>query len=235
MTDARDHDLTWLAPVLLEEATLADRVDLLAAHTSLLLRGVRTGVALVRRGVRVDTGPPDPQLSPLERLQRVNGVGPDCDVLAGRDLLEVSDVRDEGRWPRWAHEADRAGLRSMVAVRLRVRSATVGSLACYAPTPGHFGPADVRTLQLIARRAAPTLASAGERARLWETLDARRVTAMAEGVLMEAYGLGGAEAADVLTRSSRARRLTRHGWAGQLVGYMAQPMTLRLSPGESIG
>jgi hypothetical protein len=149
--------------------------------------------------------------------------------------VEVTDVRTDGRWPRWAHRAERVGLRALVAVRLHTRRATVGSLACYAPTAGHFEPADVSTLRAIARLATPALTAAGERARLWDAVDARRVTGMAEGVLMEAYGIGGAEAADVLTRSSRERQLTRHGWAGRLVGQMAQPVTLGLSPGEPLG
>jgi GAF domain-containing protein len=218
-----DPDLSWLAPTLLEEATLADRVESLVTVTARLLRGATVGVVLVRRGVRVDAGPTDPVLASLSDVQERGGAGPDLDLLAGLDLVVVDDIRGDDRWPAWADRAGRSGLRSMAAVRLRARTTTLGILTCYATRPRHFAPEDVSTLRLISRRATPAVATAGERARLWDAVDARRTIGMAEGVLMEAYGICGEDAADVLTSHSRDRLLTRLGLAGRLVGHMAAP------------
>ena len=224
MADERGTELARLRRALLDEATLGDVVDTLVAHTARLLGGVRAGVVVVRRGERVESGSTDPALSRLEALQRCWGAGPDLDLLAGHDpVLLVPDISGCERWQRWARAAGRHGLRSMVGVRLRTPNGSLGSLTCYAAVPRHFGAAHLATLRSIGHVASPTLATSGERDRLWDAVDARRMIAMGEGVLMEAYGVDGQQAAAVLSRQCRERRLTPHAFAGQLVATMALP------------
>ena len=223
MSDDQAAELTGLSHALLDEVTLADRIEVLLAYTVHRLGGVRAGVVLVRREARVETGVTDPVLARLDAVQRQSGAGPDLDLLTDRDLLHVGDLTTYDRWPQWRHEAERSGLRSLIGVRLRARSVSLGAITCYAARPHHFGPADPETLRAIGRCAAPTLATAGERDRLWDAVDARRLIGMAQGVLMESYGVDGDQAADVLSRRCRERRLSLPELAGQLVGHMTLP------------
>ena len=223
MSDDQDAELTGLGRALLEEATLADRIEILLARTGLLLGGVRAGLVLVRRGVRVETAVADHVFARLGDVEQRCGVGPELDLLSDHDLVHIGDLATCGRWPEWTEEAWRSGVRSLLGVRLRVHHLTLGSLTCLATRADHFETADVETLRAVARRAAPTLATAGERDRLWDAVDTRRLVGMAEGVLMESYGVDGDQAADVMRRRCRERRLTLHELAGQLVGHMALP------------
>lgn len=223
MDDDRRPELAWLGHSLLEEVTLADRVESLVAHTSWLLGAGRVGVALVRRGARVRAGVSDPVIVRLDEVQRRCGSGPDLTLLSERHVVLVRDTGTCERWAHWALQAERSGLRSMIGVRLRTRSGTLGTLTCYATAPGWFCSSDLAVLRGVAHHASAPLATAGERDRLWDAVDSRRVIALAQGVLMEAYGVDGRQAADVLTQHSRERRVTQHALAGQLVADMQIP------------
>ena len=170
-------------------------------------------------------GVTDPVLSRLDEVQRGCGSGPDLALMADRYLVLVRDTGTCERWTHWALQAERSGLRSMIGVRLRTDDGTLGTLTCYAAAPHRFRSTDVAVLRGIARQAAAVLATAGERDRLWDAVDSRRVIGLAQGVLMEAYGVDGRQAADVLSRHSRERRITEHTLAGQLRGRHAGPPT----------
>ncbi len=217
----RRLELAWLRRALLEEVTLGDRVDALLAHTTSLLGDVRVGVALVRRGAWIVAGVTDPLLARLDEVQQLCGSGPDVALVTDRHVVLVGDVDTCDRWVPWALQAGRGGLRSMIGVRLRTPTCALGSLTAYAPAPGRFALGDLATLRAIAGHAGPALATAGERDRLWDAVDSRRVIGLAQGILMEAYGVDGQEAADVLSRRSRARRLPQNALAGQLVADVA--------------
>jgi|tagenome__1003787_1003787.scaffolds.fasta_scaffold20508993_1 GAF domain-containing protein len=221
MGDGGHLDLAWLRHALLEEVTLGDRMETLVAQVAFLLDNVHVGVSVVRRGAYIAVSSMNPVFTRLHQVQRDFGSGPDLALMADRALVQVEDIGAFDEWQPWALQAERCGLRSMIGVPLPTLSGPLGTLTCYAAVPGRFGSADAATLSSVARHAAPVLAGARERDRLWEALESRRMIGLAQGVLMESDGVDRQEAAEVLSRRSRDRHLPQNALAGQLVADMA--------------
>ena len=148
----------------------------------------------------------------LFELQHLEGPCIECFrsgiVVASEDL-----GADLDRWPRFAREAIDHGMRSAVAVPMRLREATLGSLNLLRDKPGPLGKddlaaaqalADVATIALIQQRAAEDARILNEQ--LQTALTSRVTIEQAKGVLAERAGLTMDAAFDRLRRYARAHR-----------------------------
>ena len=132
-----------------------------------------------------------------------------------RGLNVVPDLGDDRRWPRWSPEAQDLGLVSLLAVRLFTSKGTVGALDLYAFTKRDYNTDDILTAQLVAARVSSVLARTRHEETLWEAIDARHDTGIAQGIMMHRYGLSVDQAFAVLRRYSqeqniKLRDLVRH-------------------------
>ncbi|HIQ04818.1 MAG TPA: GAF domain-containing protein [Anaerolineae bacterium] len=87
-------------------------------------------------------------------------------VLAGEPVT-LFDVEEEPGF-QYPAEAAAEGIRSVLAVPLRVKDKTVGVMRVYSTRPRHFGPVGIRFLSAV----ADLVAIAIENARLYEALQA---------------------------------------------------------------
>jgi GAF domain-containing protein len=187
------------------------------------------GLILVSRGElvpQVTTGPP-PQL--LDELQQKLKAGPCLTAAAQQALVRVEDMRTESRWPGFAADAERLGVRSMLCVPLRAHERSLGALSLYADHTGAFSSHDEQVTRLYATLAAIALAEAQRTDQLHTALATRDVIGQAKGILMERHRVSDAAAFDILSRASqnanmRLPAVARHlAETGELIGTPPTP------------
>ena len=173
-----------------------------AAHATIWRDGELTAVAASH---------PDP--AELVDLETRTGPGPL--ITAVRDGRPVScrDALDEERWPWWAAEALRRGLRSSVHL-VRKSSSTALVLALFGVRPGALDADGVPMAEMLARFGSTVFANSlayGQAQRtatqLKDSVAARAVTDQAKGILMHALGCDADEALRYLRRESQRRHV----------------------------
>jgi hypothetical protein len=152
---------------------------------------------------------PDP--AELIDLEVAGGHGPL--ITAVRDGRPVScpDALDEERWPWWAAEALRRGLRSSIHL-VRQSSSVTLVLALFGARPGALDSDGVPMAEMLARFGSTVFANSlayGQAQRtatqLKDSVAARAVTDQAKGILMHALGCDADEALRYLRRESQRR------------------------------
>src|SRR6202012_4922650 len=185
----------------LAEMTVRQVPGCAAAHVTIWRDGELTAVAASH---------PDP--ADLVDLQLRMGVGPL--LLAVRQGTPVSsaDTLAEERWPRWAQEALRRGLRSSVH-RVTQFSPMTLVLGLFGVRPGSLDADGVPMAEMLARFGSTVFANNlayGEAQRtatqLKDSVAARAVTDQAKGILMHALGCDADEALRYLRRESQPRQ-----------------------------
>ncbi|WP_199521220.1 GAF and ANTAR domain-containing protein [Jiangella anatolica] len=162
------------------------------------------GLMLVHGGGRIETAAAtDPWVHKADELQNDIGEGPGRLVVESRTSVLVDDTAADPRWPTWGPRAAEFGLRSVLSVRLHTAHTTLGTLNLYGRRAGMFDDDDIDVAQIFARHASIALASAREEDGLREAIGARHLIGLAQGMLMERYGLDADRAFAVLRRYSR--------------------------------
>ncbi|KQT90916.1 hypothetical protein ASG49_14475 [Marmoricola sp. Leaf446] len=171
-----------------EDATVADVLDRAVAllppadHASLTVRRRHVGWHTV--------GATSPLALRADELQYALEEGPCVEAYDAADHRHSDRVADDPRWPRWGPAADDLGLRSVLSIGLQARGERVASLNLYAAAPEGFGdPSVVELARLYAVHASYALHSAHRRAGLESAIGSRHVIGVAQGMLVERFGL----------------------------------------------
>jgi GAF domain-containing protein len=131
--------------------------------------------------------------------------------------IVVYDTTSDMRWPRWGSELASLGVRSVVSTRLASRRALIGALNLYAHEPLSFDGDDVAIAHILARHASVALATARKEYAVAQSIDARKRVGLAQGMLMERFGLTAEQSFEVLRRYSQEHRLKLNDVAHELV------------------
>jgi hypothetical protein len=134
--------------------------------------------------------------------------GPCVEALTGNEWYRSGDVGSDPRWPRWGPKAAALGAASLVSVRLAIRDHPIGALNLYSDAHGQFD--DTDTLDLVflyALHAAGALSAATEITGLRTGMENRHTIGVAQGILMERYGLSMERSFELLRRYSNARNV----------------------------
>ena len=224
MTSPDADEFAELALTLHEGSSFAETVDRVLEFAVKALRCAYAGVILVHDRSRVETvAATHPVVAELDRIQLESGEGPDLEVIDDRHGVLVRDVRTETRWPSWAREVDRAGVRSMLGTRLYTTDTVIGSLNFYDPEPERFSREDADVAHMLARHAAVALDSARDTEHLWKAIDARNLVGQAQGILMERFTIDSEQAFGVLRRISQDNNLKLHEVAQRLIDSRELP------------
>ena len=141
----------------------------------------------------------------LDKLQDELGEGPCLRALRDQEIVQIHDMADERRWPRFAEAARRHGVGSMLSLRLYVTDEKkLGALNLYADTPHAFDDESVAIGRVFAVHAAIALAAAERETHLENALRSRDRISQAKGILMERYKLTPDQAFTLLARASSA-------------------------------
>jgi GAF domain-containing protein len=137
--------------------------------------------------------------------------------------LVVHDTATDVRWPQWGSELKSLGIRSFLSVRLATRDSVIGALNLYGREPMRFDNDDVAIAHILARHASVALATARREYAVAQTIDARKRVGLAQGMLMERFGLNAEQAFELLRRYSQQHRLKLNDVARELVSTRELP------------
>jgi GAF domain-containing protein len=146
--------------------------------------------------------PTDERAAKLDGLQTEVGEGPCLDALREQQTVRVSDFRAEDRWPRFAAEATRLGVGSLLSFQLFTDGDNLGALNLYADHPDAFDEESETVGQVFAAHAAIALSAARQEQNLRAAIDKRDLIGQAKGILMERHRLTAPQAFAVLVRAS---------------------------------
>jgi GAF domain-containing protein len=138
-----------------------------------------------------------------DRLQNRVREGPCLDALWTGQIVRIDDMTTEARWPRFAAEAVRLGVRSCLSFQLFVEHDSLGALNLYSRSPQAFGPESEDIGTVFASHAAVALSGAQTEANLRRAMSSRDVLGQAKGILMERYKLTSDQAFHTLARASQ--------------------------------
>jgi GAF domain-containing protein len=177
----------------------------------------QAGLITVLRGELVPrvTSGPSPQL--LDQLQQKLKDGPCISAATQQALVRIDDMHQESRWPVFAAEAEKLGVRSMLCVPLWIHEQRLGALSLYAPHARAFTGYDEQVTRLFATLAAIALAEAQRTDQLQTALGNRDLIGQAKGILMERHRITASTAFELLSRASQQLNLKLRAVARHLV------------------
>jgi len=148
----------------------------------------------------------------VDHYQYDIGEGPCLSTMVDGQVMEVEDMSEETRWPRFCRHAAERGVHSSLSFPLIVRGRALGAVNLYAHTARAFGPADRTTGAMFAAQAAVALANADTYAasvklasELREALDSRAAIDQAMGILIGQNGYSQDLAFEALRDSSQSQ------------------------------
>lgn len=159
----------------------------------------------------------DDLVLPLDKAQYSLREGPCSSVLQGTEVVSVSNLRHEQRWPRYVAQALEAGVQSQMAVRLYLDEGTLGGINFYSTVSDEVSVDAQALARLFATHAAIALGHAQERDHLNEGLHTRKTIGQAIGILMERYEMDEDRAFAFLVRASSHGNLKLRAVAHALV------------------
>jgi GAF domain-containing protein len=199
-----------------------DRITALAARDVPGCAGAGAMIWLEEDVVQSAASHPD--TGALVEFQYTARAGPQWEARQSGQPMMVAETMAEDRWPRYALAALGCGVRSSLAVPLRV-GATVVTIGLDAVRPRAFDePAAGSLAVLLAEQITVALgnteryeAAAREAAQMRRALDSWSVVSEAKGVLMQTQGLDADAAFDWLRRVSQGSQVKLADVARRLI------------------
>jgi GAF domain-containing protein len=205
-----------LADSLVDDYDVVDLLDQLVSACVDLLGATAAGLLLDdQKGNLAVVASSSEETRLLEIYQLQNNEGPCLDCVRTRTAVISDDLSaDRDRWPVFVPAALDVGVRSVVAVPLRLRDETIGGLNLF-----HNGGepvneedrrlaqalADVATIGILQQRSAHRSTMMAEQ--LQHALNSRVAIEQAKGVLAERNSVGVDAAFDALRRYARNHNL----------------------------
>lgn len=193
---------------------------------------VSCGVTARRDGQPLTVASSDEQASGLDESQYEAAAGPCLHTLETGEVMSITDVDTEQRWPSYLGDAREKGLRSSLSLPLVVDGSTVAAMNLYSFTgPGVFDEHVQRRCRVFASLAAGALQLAIGRAadrqlvdQLEAALASRTVIDQALGILMGQQSCSAEEAFTLLRmRSQSSQRRLREVAADLIVRVTGEP------------
>jgi GAF domain-containing protein len=194
-----DYDVVDLLQNLVDTS-----VDLLHSDAGGLLLSDEFGVLTLVASTSEET-------ALVELLQLESNRGPCVRAFRGGELIEVPDIEETGEdWPDFRAGALAQGFRSVLAVPLRLRDDTIGTLNLFRTTTGFMdhtevaiarGLADIATIGILHERAVRESDTA--RQQLQHALNSRVVIEQAKGVIAQLHSVSMDDAFRALREYSR--------------------------------
>lgn len=138
-----------------------------------------------------------------DQLQYDLDEGPCVDAVREVEWFRSGDVGSDPRWPNWGPRAAELGVGSLLSVRLMSDKAPLGAINVYSREQGRFGERDEIDFAIIyATHAAVSLTSTLREHNLNVALRSRHNIGVAQGIVMQTYGLDMDASFELLARYS---------------------------------
>lgn len=158
-----------------------------------------------------------------DHLQLSLETGPCLEAIEDDSVFVVTDCATEARWQPWCEGAAALGIRSVLSMRLATLDGTLGSINLYHSQPDSFGEKEIVQARRLGALASAGLASAKTEEGLREAMHGRHVIGLAQGILMERFGLDEDAAFSVLRRYSQDLNLKLRNVAADFVSTRTLP------------
>lgn len=136
-------------------------------------------------------------------LQHELDEGPCLSAIEDPSTYVINDTASDNRWRQWCPKVATLGVRSVLSVRLSTETNVLGALSLYAGKPAAFTADDLNVAMVFADHAAGALQSAQLVTGLRAAMDSRHLIGIAQGILMQRYGLDRERSFQVLVRYSQ--------------------------------
>ena len=226
-----------LADTLVRSYDVADFMYFLTEQCKELLDADQCGLVLADSSGSLQVmAATDESTRIVEILELQNREGPCRDAFQSGEVVTVDDLGQPEaleRWPAFVPLADRAGFRSVTALPMRLREATIGALNLFRYTTGAMAPddmavaqalTDVATIGLLQRRAIDDAEMVSSQ--LQSALDSRVVIEQAKGIVSRARGVEVGVAFELMRRLSRDRGVRLTQTCHEVVDGTIDPVTL---------
>jgi len=223
--DGLDNALRTLSRLLLAEETLDATLSRVAGLACRTLGSCDIASVTMINGGRPSTPvQTDPLAKELDTVQYSSDHGPCLEAYSVHGVVRATVPACADRWPQFTDAAQKAGVRSVLAVPLMVNDQPFGALNLYSQTTDDFHDEDEETAVLFSEQAAVACANAEIYWRthnlthhLREALESRDVIGQAKGILMARRGITSDAAFDALRRVSQHRNIKLREIAEQVV------------------
>jgi hypothetical protein len=151
--------------------------------------------------------------------------GPCVEAAECTSWFRSGDVGSDPRWPRWGSKASSLGVSSVLSVRLTTHDGRAhGALNFYSVAPDAFSDAEAIDLaQVYTVHAANALSTARLVCGLQTALTSRHTIGIAQGILMERFGLDQQHSFELLRRTSSVHNIKLRDVAARVVETGALP------------
>lgn len=210
------------------QAILRRSFDLVpeADHVSLSLRGRRGTTTLAASSARAERA---------DDLQQSLQEGPAIDLAGQPDWFRSGELRTDARWPRWGPAAAQLGLGSVLSIGLVSGDSVIGALHFYADRPGRFNDgAQLELAVLFGVHVANALSAARLISDLEVAVGSRHAIGLAQGILMERYGIDQERAFEFLRRMSSTSNRKLREVAADLLAEDRGGESEQVAAGESV-
>lgn len=181
-------------------------------------------VTLRRRRNRTETVASSSETATrADLLQYDLGEGPCLEAARTGAPQLTNDLLMSQQWPKWAPEAAKLGVRSVLGIQLSTESEVLGALNLYAGRAGAFGHDDVDIAEIFATHSTNALTAARLSGGLRTALHSRHMIGIAQGILMQSYELNIDQSFELLRRYSNHTNTKIGDLAEHVVRHRALP------------
>ena len=224
-SDGVDKAVRILSRLVLAEETLEatlSRVASLACRT--LEPCDMASLTMISEGRPSTPVQTHPLAGDLDAAQYRSEHGPCLEAYSVRQVVRGTIPASADRWPEFTAAADRAGIRSVMAVPLVAGERPLGALNLYSKTVESYDENDEETAALFSEQAAVACANAevywqtySLTEHLREALESRDVIGQAKGILMARRNCTPDAAFEALRKVSQHRNIKLREIAEQVV------------------
>lgn len=229
VSEERKHELaqtlSTVAQDLQAQTSISDTLTSMTKSAVDTIPGADfAGITLVEGGRTVSAQAYTHETARLcDELQDTVRDGPCWDAAWQQQTVLVPDMSVESRWPRFATEAHRLGVGSMISFQLFVQGDNLGALNMHGTAPYAFASDAQLVGELFASHAAVALAGASETRQLNTALATRDTIGQAKGILMHRDSVDGETAFAMLVHASQQSNVKLSEVAAWMVNEHEQP------------
>jgi transcriptional regulator with GAF, ATPase, and Fis domain len=166
------------------------------------------GISMRRRRHRVESVAATSTLAEkCDALQYEFEEGPCLEAVWHGEFYLTEDTSKETRWPRWAPRVAEQGIGSVLSIRLSTQTETLGALNLYAEEKDAYGTDDIDLAVIYALHAANAMNSAVLLHGLQTAVQSRHMIGVAQGILMQNYGISMEQSFELLRRYSSYKNI----------------------------
>ena len=186
------------------------------------------GFTLTRRDSLETAAATDPVIAELDQAQHDLNEGPCLSAALTDQTYLIRDTTRDQRWPRWSAKAAETGILTVLSVRLVGPAPLHAAMNLYSKTVDAYDDDAIITAEIYAAHAGTAISAARKQDHLETAMQSRHLIGVAQGLLMQRYGISEQAAFQVLSRQSQEGNIKLRDVARRVV-ELAQTEGGRLS------